>query len=419
MNGRAIIIAISVALMLTTAAGSVLAGEDSGTETVDFFDPFSVEMDLADDSSMKVSWDIKVTDGVPVNVALLDENNYDKFSQGLRYEPYEGHQYNYTNISKRTVTVSEEGKYYLVVETTHSSMETSTIDYTVKWGEGAGGFWAPWCWPALIVLVLVFGIGILAWLRGRGRGSAVAPPTGAGPDTMTATELSPRPGPPDTPTDDPGYTGSGEPPAPGTGTVPPEPPEPQEPSASVYDPPPPAEPTVEGSAHLSPAPTPPYEPSVSKGPAPGTGVHHPPGEGTTQLSPQPEPPDMPTALESMEPPDQMGESSAPAREVPPEEPEVIPTTVPHYPEITPPDIAPPPPVEPVVEGVTQLSPQPEPPDMPADAMRPTGEGATELGPQPEPPDHPRVEERPPEADDGLGNKIDKSRKPDGPSGEPL
>jgi hypothetical protein len=246
MSGRSIIIIATLSvLVLATVAAPALGGEESGTETIMGMDPFSIDFENTGSDPMDVSWDITVTDGVPVNIVLLDEENHGQFTSGLRYEAYEGHQYNYTTSSKRTVSV-EEGRYYLVIESAHSSMDSSTVNYVVKWDEDAArSFWQPWCWPVLIVLVLVFGVGILFLLwRILGAGRAAVgprPDVAPGPGTGSVAQLSPQPEPPDIPDGggDAGFGGTPEP------------------------------------------------------PAPGTGVYHGPDSTPTQLGPQPEPPDHP------------------------------------------------------------------------------------------------------------------------------
>jgi hypothetical protein len=371
MSGRSIIVAICVVLALSAASLPAMAGERSGTETIYGMDPFSISFENTGSDEMKVTWDIDLTDGVPVNIVLLDEENHEKFTSGLRYEAYEGHQYNYTNSSKRTVKV-EEGKYYLAIESAHSSVDSSTVDYKVTWAEDAGGglFWAPWCWPVLILLVLVFGVGILFLLwRMLGGRSAVGPGTDVAPAPggTEVAQLSPQPEPPDIPEvgGGTGPVGDAEPPAPGTGVVlgpgetatqlGPQPEPPDTPASSEL-----ARPTGRGPTELSPQPEPPDMPPAEAGegsahepPAPGTTTYYGPDTTATQVSPQPEPPSTPSSTEM---------------------------------------------VRPTGEGTTELGPQPEPPDTPpsSEMVRPTGEGATELSPQPEPPDMPRVDayERP-------------------------
>ena len=201
MSRRSIIVAVCVVLALSAVAGPATAGERSGTETIPGMEPFSISFENAGSGEMKVSWNVQVTDGVPVNVVLLDEENHGKFTDYLRYEAYRGHQYNYTNSSRRTVNV-EEGRYYLAIESAHSSMETSTVDYEVKWDEDVSeSDWAPWCWPVIILLVIVFGVGILfyIWIWIRIRRSAPKPATPGGGGGDTAVQLGPRPEPPDMP----------------------------------------------------------------------------------------------------------------------------------------------------------------------------------------------------------------------------
>ncbi len=273
MSGRRILVALCVAIALTVVTVPALAGDDRGTETIFGMDPLYIDFENTGTDEMKVFWDIRVTDGVPVNVVLLDEENRDLYP-GLAYEAYKGHQYTYVNRSKETVMV-EKGKYSLAIESAHSSMDSSTVDYKVEWGEDAGLFDSPWCWPAAIILALL--LAIFGALTGRQRASRTAmtktptpmdaPATGTG----EMTELGPQPEPPDHPVD-----AGDEAPAPGTGVV--------------QTPP-------EGATQLGPQPEPPDHPvdAGDEAPAPGTGVVQTPPEGATQLSPQPEPPDTPPA----------------------------------------------------------------------------------------------------------------------------
>ncbi len=350
-----IAIAIMAVLVLSTVSGTASAGERSGTETIYGMDPFSVSFENTGSEEMQVSWNVKVTDGVPVNIVLLDEENHEKFTSYLRYEAYRGHQYNYTNSSRRTVKV-EEGKYYLAIESAHSSMDHSTVDYEVKWDVDAEDaiFWAPWCIPVVVLLVMAFGLVVLyllwMWIR-MGRG-AVQPAVPGGGGAETATQLGPQPEPPDMPSSSEMVRPTGE----GAVQLSPQPEPPDMPASSEM-----VRSTGEGATELSPQPEPPDMPPAEAGegsahepPAPGVTTYYGPDTAATHLGPQPEPPDMPASSEM---------------------------------------------VRPTGEGATELSPQPEPPDMPADAYKPPVDGSAELSPQPEPPDLPPGQRKPPSPGD--------------------
>ncbi|NIP36918.1 MAG: hypothetical protein GWN18_18275 [Thermoplasmata archaeon] len=365
MGARGTIIAITVALALTIVACPALAGEESGTETIFGMDPFSIEIEATGNDEMRVAWDIKVTDGVPVNIVLLDEENHDKFTSYLRYEAYKGHEYNYTNSSKKSVKV-EEGTYFLAIESAHSSMDSSTVDYEVKWREDSGLFDSPWCWPLAIILAILLAIfGALAGRRRTGGEMTMTPRPGEVPASGTGdvAELSPQPEPPSA------GTGVTHPPGEGAAELGPQPEPPDMPSSDFGreaspDTPSPRETSVPAPSgpstpaempHDGPLSPPEYGPPPDE-PAPGTG---------TYISPAP-PADM--AAPGVEVPTPPGEPSSSALE-------------------------PVPPAPPEPSGATHLSPQPEPPDMPPspDKVIPTGEGATELSPQPEPPDMPSTD----------------------------
>ncbi|MCK5253716.1 MAG: hypothetical protein KAQ96_12240 [Thermoplasmata archaeon] len=376
MNGRDILIAILVALALATASSSVHAHEDSHTDTLEFLEHVAVEIDATDGSSTKVTWDIKVTEGVPVNVFLMPEEGYDDYIDPLKWKfsYYLAHSKNNTESFKKTVVLNDNIVYYLVIENTgYSSMDNSTVEYEVTWDETSGLF-GPWCWALIIILIILGGLGFTIWRRRQGSGSGSEGPMeepAPGTTTYTAPEEE------ETSEDALVYEGpETEYPDPAEGET--------WGGAQVHES---MEPIDTDATELSPQPEPPDMPSeggdsgyrgTPEEPAPGTGVYHPPGEGAAELSPQPEPPDMP------------GDT-----------------------------------MRPTGDGVSELSPQPEPPDLEArtETLRPTGEDATKLSPQPEPPDHPLREGKPPEPD--SGHELPKKGKPtlepegDGPTGEPL
>ena len=187
MSGRSIIVALCVVMALSIAAVPAMADEESGTETIFGMDPFFIEFENPDSAEMKVSWDIKVISGVPINVVLLDEDNRDKYP-GLSYEAYKGHEYSYVNSSKESVRV-DEGKYFLAIEGAHSSMDTSEVEYEVVWSVDDGSWWEEWCCPASIVVAGVAGVAGVMWWRRR-EGMKDEPP----PDGSTLTDTAPPPG---------------------------------------------------------------------------------------------------------------------------------------------------------------------------------------------------------------------------------
>ena len=187
MSGRSIIVALCVAIALSMVAVPAMAGEESGTETIFGMDPFFIEFENTGSEEMKVSWDIKVTSGAPINVVLLDEENRDKFP-GLAYEAYKDHEYSYVNSSKKSERV-DEGKYFLAIEGAHSSEDTSVVEYEVVWSTDDGSWWEDWCCPASIVVGGVAGVAGVMWWRRRESMKDEPPPDGS-----TLTETAPPPG---------------------------------------------------------------------------------------------------------------------------------------------------------------------------------------------------------------------------------
>ena len=343
-----------IALLLV--AVPVQAGEESGEKTLGWLDHFAVEINNTDGDRLRISYDVEVTDGVNVNIYFMDEEGYDDFVAFQNFSYFELYSVKDTDGAEKEWTWTKEGTFYVVIENAGwQSFDITTFDYDVEWDVSGSLWWGLpilWC----LILLVVFGvIGIAAiWLvmaamrarkestaeGTRGEGGSGSPPPGEGetfegamvhetppapaegetwegarvhepvpveemdtspvPTTVPppgegAAELGPQPEPPDSPAGTPsdsGYTGSGEPPAPGTTTYPSEP-VPTESVTELSPQPEPPDSAIDGSrvlthgegvTELSPQPEPPDLKARDDG-------LQPQGDGKTKLGPQPEPPD--------------------------------------------------------------------------------------------------------------------------------
>jgi hypothetical protein len=263
--------AVSVIVLLTVLLASTpaLAGEEKGTDTLEFLEYVDVMIDNTDGKTMRVHYSVEVTAGVNVNVYFMDKEGYDDYKDPLvmNLSYYPGHSVLDTKGAERTFTWSEEGEFYLVIDNTgFSSMDTATVDYDVTWSSGGFLGFPWWCWVVLIIVIIsLLGLGFL-FRRGR-PGTPTTP--GEGP-----AELSPQPEPPDAEVRA-GMTGEVAPHGEGMTELSPQP---EPPDLEVQG---------EGQTELSPQPEPP-DGEVR------TDVVMPPTEGQTELGPQPEPPDSET-----------------------------------------------------------------------------------------------------------------------------
>lgn len=290
-------------LVLLLLPGAAMAGDEEGTRTLEWLEHVDVEIDNSDGKVLTIEYDVSVTAGVPVNVFFMGEEQYDDYVDPLVFNTtyYSAHSKLNTRDAQKRFTWSEEGVFHLVIENTgYSSMDTTTVEYTVTWS--SGGLWGYpwWCWVILIVVIIIaLGLG---WIfRRRGGGASVLGPgdqaTELRPAGEGVAELGPQPEPPDV---------EGRVRAPGEGVAELSP-QPEPPDAEVRAP-------GEGHAELSPQPEPPdmdgrvrthggghAELSPQPEPPDLEGHVRTPGEGHAELGPQPEPPDaeMRTPAEDM------------------------------------------------------------------------------------------------------------------------
>jgi hypothetical protein len=399
---RGCITLLLLALAVIFATGVASAGERSGTEVLEFYEYIDIGIDV-DKTPMRLTVDVTVTEGVPVNVFFMDDEGFDEYvaTAGHDFTYDKANSKNNTDGFHRQFTVRDEGVHHLVIENKlYSSMDTSTVEYEVSWEEGTSWF-GPWCWPIIIIilLLLALGGGYTFWRRRSGTG--VGAPRMSPGALEGATHLGPQPEPPDSEAVSPPGEGIAE-----------LSPQPEPPDSEDVSPP------GEGMAELSPQPEP-----------PDTKVTYP-SEGVIQLSPQPEPPDTAVTYPTEgvtqlspqpEPPDARGSSATVGEGSMDQEAPAAHTTTYYGPGGTAqaPSVRPEPPLpEPMDAHAPEPSLSTEPPATTSEPMHLDA-------PERTPGDMKQMDYTPPE-DEGF-ELEDRERKPpdtggedeDGPTGEPL
>jgi hypothetical protein len=192
MSGRRFIIVLSLALALSIVAFPVSGEEASGTVEIHWLEHFAIEMDGSDAFNNDFACDIRVTDGPPVNIYIMNEGQYSKYTDPLNDDlNYEVVTLELNTTSFNTRKKMWEGtNNYLVIECAgHSSMDSSTVEYEVEWMLTDRPDWYDYCCPGSFVAAGVAGVGGYLWWRKRGGGMARPPPDGT-----TLTDTGPPPG---------------------------------------------------------------------------------------------------------------------------------------------------------------------------------------------------------------------------------
>ena len=147
MSGRRIIIVLCLALALSIATVPVNGEEASGTVTLQWLEYHAIEMNSEALMKIEASWDIRVTDGAPVNVYLMLLGQYLAYVDPLNDEV----EYMDSSSELNTMSFSGSGRLmdgepaYLVIECAgHSAIDSSTVEYEVEWDEAAES-WYEWC----------------------------------------------------------------------------------------------------------------------------------------------------------------------------------------------------------------------------------------------------------------------------------
>jgi hypothetical protein len=183
MSGRRIIIILCLALTLSIATVPANGEETSGTVTLYWLEYHAIEMNSRALMDMEASWDIRVTDGAPVNVYFMSSAQYQLFEDPLYDDLEYSELYSMLNTTSfsRSARLMDGQRDYLVIECAgFSSIDSSTVEYEVEWDE-AGEDWYEWCIPGFIGIGAVAGVAIFLWWRMRGGRTEGAPPDATPP----------------------------------------------------------------------------------------------------------------------------------------------------------------------------------------------------------------------------------------------
>jgi hypothetical protein len=192
MSRGRVIIVLCLALALSIVAFPVSGEEASGTETIHWLEHYAVEMNCPNNKGLEVAWDIRVTDGSPVNVYFMSEGQYDDYADPLNYgdgDPEGLSELNTTSYSHRTKMWAEQDNYLVIECAGLSSIDSSTVEYEVEWSIPDRPDWYDYCCPGSFVVAGVAGVAGILWWRKRG-GRMAGPP----PDGTTLTDTAPPPG---------------------------------------------------------------------------------------------------------------------------------------------------------------------------------------------------------------------------------
>ena len=97
-------------------------------------------IDFSSGDSKEIKYSVNVSEGPNIDVFLLDENNFEKYSENERFNYIEGSCVNVTSYQDNT-TLKKHGEYYLIFDNSndiyHSpdighKFSTATVDWQVS-----------------------------------------------------------------------------------------------------------------------------------------------------------------------------------------------------------------------------------------------------------------------------------------------
>lgn len=142
----------------------VSATTESGTATINEDEYHTWKISMPNEG--KLSYEINVTNGLPIDVFLYDEENYNNYYRGVApyYHKTEGTDL-FTTHAIREVSLSS-GTYYLVADNTDKGLaipdwdddvnNTATIDYTITYTlSEEDNWWNILMLGGIIVIIIV------------------------------------------------------------------------------------------------------------------------------------------------------------------------------------------------------------------------------------------------------------------------
>lgn len=177
----------SLVLAMALAATPASGGAEDGTITLYWQENIAFEINASTFGAGIARWEIRVTDGAPVNVYFMRDWNYiheysDPLVETFNYE--ERHSRLNTTSFSNTIHLFIRSVSYLVIECAGlSAIDHSDVEYEVEWYDDTEPD-RDYCFPAMaIVAAGAGGAGALLWWRrreGRAGHREVEPPA-AGP----------------------------------------------------------------------------------------------------------------------------------------------------------------------------------------------------------------------------------------------
>lgn len=131
----ALVVLVALALVAAPAA----AGERSDTENLDPGEFASIPVDFQDGAAMDVDYDIQVQSGPNMDVMVMDNANFQRYSDGNSFEYVSSWSVLDTGSAEQQFTLEEHGTWHIVLDHTNdpdNGASPSTVDpqsVTVGW----------------------------------------------------------------------------------------------------------------------------------------------------------------------------------------------------------------------------------------------------------------------------------------------
>jgi hypothetical protein len=107
-----------VALALAAVAAPATAGERSDTVTIDPGSHAPIEFQYQEDPAFNVEYDVGVRDGPNIDVLVMDNANYQSYSDGDSFSYVGSWSSLDTGAAQQSFTVEQKGTYYIVLDHT-------------------------------------------------------------------------------------------------------------------------------------------------------------------------------------------------------------------------------------------------------------------------------------------------------------
>jgi hypothetical protein len=137
-----------------------------GTEDLERLGYLSFVIENEDGQTLEISYDVRVTAGVNVDVYFMDDEGYDDFVANRTFKFYKEYSVIDTGHAKNEWVWAKEGTFHLVIGNPGPAPgDVSTVDYTVEWTAGPLGF--NWLWCIAVFVIIVILTMVLAFMKRR------------------------------------------------------------------------------------------------------------------------------------------------------------------------------------------------------------------------------------------------------------